>query len=73
VEIFLSNEAVLWLGGEALVEGSLTDCVRSWDRLSREARGRSYIQLKKPMGQKVVFRPNEPYRIAAQANRPALN
>jgi len=61
----VSEEAVLWLGGQALAEGPLSDCIKNWLGLPRGPRANSYIQLRKPMGHKSVFRPNELYRIAA--------
>ena len=61
----VSEEAVLWHGGEALAEGPLSDCIKNWLGLPRGPRANSYIQLRKPVGQKSVFRPNELYRIAA--------
>ena len=61
----VSEEAILWHGGEALAEGTLSDCIKDWLGLARGPRANAYIQLRKPMGHKSVFRPNELYRIAA--------
>jgi hypothetical protein len=60
-----SYHAILWHGGEPLAEGSLSECLRSWDQLPRWPRTHSYIQLSRPAGQKSVLRATDLYRIAA--------
>jgi hypothetical protein len=62
-----TREAILWHAGEALAEGSLSECVRNWEQLPRLLRAHSYVQLTRAAGTKAVFRQNELSRIAATA------
>jgi hypothetical protein len=59
-----SEEAVLWRGGEAIAQGTLSRCIRDWIGLPRGHRANSYIQLRRS-AQKRVLRPHDLYRIAA--------
>ena len=61
-----SEQAILWHGGEALAKGSLSDCLRSWDRLPLGPRTQAHIQLSNPVRQKSILRATDLYRFAAE-------
>jgi hypothetical protein len=62
----LSDQAVLWHGGEALAEGSLSDCIRQWDGLPRLARSHAYIQINGQKVTKNVLLPRDLYSIGVR-------
>jgi hypothetical protein len=61
-----SEQGVLWHAGEALAEGSLSDCIKCWDGLPRFPRSHAYIQVSGPIGEKNVLLPRDLCGLAAR-------
>jgi hypothetical protein len=57
-------DAILWHGGEALAEGSLSECIGRWQRLPRWPRTHAYIQVRGPLGEKNIFYPRDLHGLA---------
>lgn len=61
-----SDQAVLWHAGNALVKGSLLECLKEWDQLPLRPRTQAYIQTTIPFRQKSVLRATDLYGFAAE-------